>query len=88
MAPGLQEGIQYGVNGFFVPHPLCTDGYHAKPPEPLPFTGFGAQKHHAGLYLFCIYTGSTVMQWFTEAWRASAMRLDMGKACVRVRKRY
>lgn len=86
IAPGFEEGIQYGMVGFYVPHSVYPDGYHAKPSEPLPFAGFGAQKHHVGLYLFCVYTDSSVMQWFTDAWRATGMRLDMGKACVRVRK--
>ena len=86
IAPGFEEGMQYGMIGYYVPHSLYPDGYHAKPSEPLPFAGFGAQKRHVGLYLFCVYTDAQVMEWFTQAWRATGMRLDMGKACVRVRK--
>ncbi len=86
IAPGFEEGVQYGMVGYYVPHSIYPNGYHAKPTEPLPFAGFGAQKRHVGLYLFCVYTDDEVMQWFTDAWRATGQRLDMGKACVRVRK--
>ena len=86
LAPEFEEGIQYGMLGYFLPHSVYPDGYHANPKEPLPFTGVGAQKHHVGLYLFCVYTDADVLEWFTRSWRESGMRLDMGKACVRVRK--
>src|SRR5262245_8869647 len=34
---GYEEGIQYGMIGYYVPHRLYPAGYHANPKEPLPF---------------------------------------------------
>ena len=28
----------------------------------------------------------TLVEWFSEAWKASGAKLDMGKACVRIKK--
>jgi hypothetical protein len=72
--------------GYYLPHELYPAGYHANPTEPLPFASVGVQKNHVGLYLFCIYMVPDTRAWFEQAWRATGMRLDMGKSCVRVRK--
>jgi hypothetical protein len=34
---GFEEGIQYGMLGYYVPHRLFKEGYHADPTQPLPF---------------------------------------------------
>ena len=52
---GIEEGIQYGMIGYFVPHSIYPDGYHAKPEEPLPFASIASQKNHMALYGFNIY---------------------------------
>jgi hypothetical protein len=56
------------------------------PAQPLPFASIASQKHHIGLYLFCVYMDEDVERWFAEAWRASGKRLDMGRSCVRVER--
>jgi len=82
---GIKEGMQYGMIGYFVPHSIYPDGYHCDPKQPLPFAGIGNQKGHIGLYLFCTYCDPSHKAWFTKAWKASGKKLDMGKACVRVK---
>ena len=86
MPEGYEEGIQYGMISWYVPHSRYPDGYHCDPKQPVPFVSVGEQKSHVGLYLFCIYLDPTLVEWFTEAWKASGAKLDMGKACVRIKK--
>ena len=81
----FEEGIQGGVISYHVPHAVFPAGYHCNPEQPLPFAGIASQKHHIGLYLFCVYSNPKVEAWFRAAWLKSGKRLDMGKSCVRFR---
>lgn len=83
---GYEEGIQYRMIGYFVPHRIYPSGYHCDRSQPLPFVQIGSQKNHTGLYLFCIYGNSDLEQWFREEWKKTGKKLDMGKACIRVKK--
>ncbi len=85
LGKGFEEGMQYGAIGYYVPHALYPSGYHCDPKQPLPFAGIGVQKHHIGLYFFCIYISPELQERFVEGWKASGKRLDMGKSCVRVK---
>ena len=84
--PGFEEGMQYGMLGYFVPHRLFPAGYHCDPRQALPFAGLASQKGHLSLYLMCIYGASDLKDWFVSAWAKSGKRLDMGKACIRFKK--
>ena len=81
----FEEGMQYGMPAWYVPHSVYPGGYHCDPKQPLPFASIANQKNHIGLYLFCVYQDKEVRDWFVEAWKASGKRLDMGKSCVRVK---
>jgi hypothetical protein len=81
-----EEGIQYGMIGYYVPHRVYPAGYHCDPKQPLPFAGLASQKNHMSLYLMCIYGDSEQSQWFREAWAKSGKKLDMGKSCVRFKR--
>ncbi len=86
-----EEGIQYGMIGYFVPHSVYPDGYHCDPKQPLPFASIASQKNHMAIYLFCIYCDPNSVEWFQEQWakerdKGNAGRLDMGKSCVRFKK--
>ena len=91
---GYEEGIQYGMIGYYVPHRLYPGGYHADPKQPLPFAALASQKNHMALYLMGVYCGCTERadgltddaKWFRDAWSRTGKRLDMGKACVRFTK--
>ena len=82
---GYEEGMQYGMIGYYVPHSLYPAGYHCDPKQPLPFAGIGAQKNHVGIYLFCLYTDGDAVARFSDEWTATGKKLDMGKSCVRVK---
>ena len=88
-----EEGIQYGMIGYYVPHRLYPKGYHCDPKQPLPFAALASQKNYMSLYLMSVYGGSTEDspanrqgQWFREAWAKSGKKLDMGKSCIRFKK--
>lgn len=81
-----EEGIQYGMIGYYVPHRVFPDGYHCDPKQPLPFMSVASTKGHIGLHMFCIYGDDGMQQWFREAWKKAGKKLDMGAACVRVKK--
>lgn len=86
---GFEEGIQYGMIGYFVPHRNFAPGYHCDPKQPLPFAALASQKGHMSLHLMGLYMEAsgggapTLRQWFENAWKKSGRKLDMGKACVR-----
>lgn len=83
---GYEEGIQYNMIGYFVPHSLYPDGYHCDPKQPLPFASIASQKNHMGLYLFCVYCDPQGKERFVKEWKATGKKLDMGASCVRFKK--
>ena len=83
---GYVEGVQSGAIGYFVPHSVYPPGYHCDPTQPLPYVGIASQKHHMGIYLFCVYSSEAEQRWFREAWAKTGKKLDMGKSCVRFKK--
>ena len=83
---GYEEGVQYGMIGYYVPHSVYPAGYHCDPKQPLPFAGLASQKNHMSLYLMCIYGDPENEAWFRAAWAKTGKKLDMGKSCVRFKK--
>ncbi len=89
-----EEGMQYGMIGYYVPHVVYPHGYHVDPKQPLPFAGLASQKNHMSLYLMGVYCGCTEgpggetaeARWFREAWARTGKKLDMGRSCVRFKK--
>ncbi len=83
---GYEEGMQYGMIGYYVPHSIYPNGYHCDPKQPLPFASLASQKNHMAIYLMCIYTDSDQEARFREAWLKTGKKLDMGKSCIRFKK--
>jgi len=81
-----EEGMQYGMISYYVPHRVFPTGYHCDPRQPLTFAGLASQKNHMSLYLMCAYGEGPLAEWFREAWAKTGKKLDMGKACVRFKK--
>ncbi|MGQ0636538.1 MAG: DUF1801 domain-containing protein [Planctomycetaceae bacterium] len=77
-----EEGMQYGMIGYYVPHRVHPAGYHCDPRQPLPFAGLASQKNYMSLYLMSLYNGDA-LKWFEGAWAKARKKLDMGKCCVR-----
>jgi len=81
-----EEGMQYGMIGYYVPHRLYPAGYHCDPRKPLPFAALSSQKNHMGLGIMCHYADTSEDKWFRAAWAKTGKKLDMGKCCVRFKK--
>lgn len=81
-----EEGMQYGMIGYYVPHSVYPPGYHCNPKEPLPFAGLGSQKNYMALHLMPVYGNTELGDWFREAWAKTGKKLDMGAACIRFKK--
>jgi hypothetical protein len=82
----IEEGIQYGMIGYFVPHRLYPQGYHCDPSQPLPYMALASQKNHFSLHLMCCYGSNELELWMREAFERAGKKLDMGKACVRFKR--
>lgn len=82
----FEEGIQYGMIGYYVPHRVYPAGYHRDSKQPLPFAHLASQKNYMSVYLMCIYGDSNHSKWFQDAWAKTGKKLDMGKACIRFKK--
>ena len=84
---GFEEGIQYGMIGYFVPHSIYPNGYHCTPTDPLPFMSFASQKNSINLYHMGIYANPELYKWFVNEYpKHSKLKLDMGKSCIRFKK--
>ena len=86
LGAGYEEGMQYGMIGYYVPHRLYPAGYHCDPRQPLGFICLASQKNHLSLYMTCVYSDDGGRKEFEEAWARSGKKLDMGKSCIRFRK--
>ena len=87
---GYEEGVSYGMIGYYVPHRLYPAGYHCDPKQPLPFIVLGSQKNYMSLHMMCLYStgdpdgpAAKLLEWFQTEWAKSGKKLDMGKACIR-----
>jgi Domain of unknown function (DU1801) len=79
----FEEGIQYGMIGYYVPHAVHPAGYHANPAQPLPFAALAAQKNYVSLYLMGIYGDEASRRDFERRYVAAGKKLEMGKSCIR-----
>lgn len=84
--PLYEEGMQYGMIGYYLPHRVYPPGYHCDPKQPLPFVCLASQKNYLSVYLGCIYGHPELDPWFRQAWADAGKKLDMGKSCLRFKK--
>lgn len=81
---GFEEGIQYGMIGYFVPHKIYPFGYHCNPKEPLPFMSLASQKNSINIHHLGLYSNKNLLDWFVNEYsKFSSKKLDMGKSCMR-----
>ena len=83
---GYEEGMQYGMIGYFVPHSTYPAGYHCDKKQPLPFLHIASQKNHMAIYLFCMYGNPEMKARFLEEYGATGKKVDMGGSCLRFKK--
>ncbi len=84
---GFEEGINYGMIGYYVPHSIYPSGYHCNPKLPLPFMNIASQKNSINIYHSGIYAEKKLFDWFVSEYKKlSSRKLDMGKSCIRFKK--
>ncbi|MGB1042743.1 MAG: DUF1801 domain-containing protein [Tenacibaculum sp.] len=84
---GFEEGMNYKMIGYYVPHTIYPDGYHCNPKDPLPFMNVASQKNSINLYHSGIYAKKELLDWFVAEYPKHCKRkLDMGKSCIRFKK--
>jgi len=83
---GYEEGMQYGMIGYFVPLSMFPSGYLNNKNTPLPYISLASQKQYISIYLMAIYGDKKRDKWFREEYEKSGKKLNMGKSCVRARK--
>ena len=84
---GFEEGINYNMLGYYVPHSIYPEGYHCDPKLPLPFMNLASQKNSVNLYHSGIYANPEIHDWFVNEYpKHSNRKLDMGKSCIRFKK--
>ena len=60
--PAFEEGIQYGMIGYYLPHSAYPAGYHCDPRQPLPYAGLASQKNHLSMYIMMVYGGGSIKE--------------------------
>jgi hypothetical protein len=80
---GYEEGIQYGMLGYYIPLERYPETYNG---QPLSVAALANQKNYMSLYLNCVYSDGGEKDWFERRWAETGKKLDMGKSCVRFKK--
>ena len=83
---GYEEGIQFGMIGWYVPLSKFPAGYGENKKVPLPLVALASQKSGMVLHFLCFYGHPTLSTWFANEYKKSGKKLDMGKGCVRFKK--
>lgn len=84
--PDIEEGMAYGMIGYYIPHRVFPAGYHCDPKLPLCYAGLGSQKNYMSLYLMACYGSEKQEAWLREQWAKTGKKLDKGKVCIRFKK--
>ena len=79
---GMVESTGWGMITYEVPLIEVPDTYNG---QPLMYAALASQKHHLAVYLSGIYSSPRLRAWFEKAYRATGLRMDLGKSCVRFR---
>lgn len=82
----FEEGMQYGMIGWYVPHRVFPAGYHCDPKQPLPFAALASQKNYMSLYMMSVYADAEEEGWMRRKFEQAGKKLDMGKCCIRFKK--
>jgi hypothetical protein len=85
-----EEGMQYGMIGYYIPHRVYPAGYHCDAKQPLPFASLASRKSHCSVSIMALYgfggKGNPLAEWFAKEWAKTGKKLDMGAACIRFKK--
>lgn len=80
LGDGFVETMNWGMISYEVPLETFPDTYNGKP---LMLAALANQKRHMAVYLTSVYADPETLEWFTERYRETGKKMDMGKSCVR-----
>ena len=81
---GYEETMAWGMISWVIPLSRYPITYNK---QPLPYVALAAQKNNYALYLMCAYMGPEDDKLLRSAYKTAGKRLDMGKSCLRFRRR-
>lgn len=77
---GYVEAMNWGMIAYEVPLRRYPDTYNR---QPLMYAALASQKRHMAVYLSGIYGSEGLRSWFESEYRATGLRMDIGRSCVR-----
>ena len=77
---GYEEGMLYGMIGYYIPLSEYSETYNG---QPLVYVSIGAQKNYISVYLMGIYSDDELRKWFEGKYKESGKKMNIGKSCVR-----
>jgi len=80
---GYEEVMNWGMITYEVPLSVYPDTYNKKP---LMYAALTSQKNHMAIYLIGIYMDDQLRRDFESKYRATGLRYDVSKSCVRFKK--
>jgi uncharacterized protein YdhG (YjbR/CyaY superfamily) len=80
---GYVEAMNWGMPSYEVPLSRHADTYNG---QPLGYVAFAAQKNGYSLYLLGVSVDAVREAELREAFARAGRKLDMGKACVRIKR--
>jgi Domain of unknown function (DU1801) len=83
LPPGYVETINWGMISYEVPLSTVPKTYNG---QPLSYAGLGNQKGHVGLYLCGLNLMPGTLGHFVDRLARPGRKLDMGKACIRLKR--
>lgn len=83
LPPGYEEGMQFGMIGYYVPLERLPNTYNG---QPLGLAALANNKNYMSLYLNTVYGDRATEAWFKERYAETGKKLDMGKSCLRFRR--
>jgi uncharacterized protein YdhG (YjbR/CyaY superfamily) len=80
---GCVETMAWGMISYDIPLEVSGPTYNKKP---LMYAALASQKNHMAVYLSGIYSDPELLEWFTDAYKNTGKKMDVGKSCVRFKK--
>ena len=80
---GYEEGMQYGMLGYYVPLERYPKTYNG---QALNYAAVASQKHYISVYLNGLYSDPAILEWFLAEYAKTGRKPNMGKSCVRFKK--
>jgi hypothetical protein len=80
---GYRESMAFGMISWGIPLEDYPDTYNG---QPLAVLALASQKNHMALYLMGIYTVPGLEDWLRAQYADRALRLDLGKSCLRFKR--